>query len=249
MEYHTYTEHAVVLNADGDYRRMLKPSALFRYVEQAAADHARAYGMDDAFFKAHHTAFLVGKQTVQIRRMPLRAEKLTLVTACEQCKKGSMKRVTWILDEADRELAMVDSRWIVVDTTVERIVRQPGWTTPGFWNADVAEELPQLVHKSKDLLSAGTHLASYSLCDLNRHVNNASYLDIACDVLPPEAFEAGPLRFASVKYHREIPMGSAFEVQYAPSNGGWYVVGRRGEHMAFECYLEFGEAEPVKAKE
>ena len=181
--------------------------------------------------------------------MPLRAEKLTLVTACEQCKKGSMKRVTWILDEAGRELAMVDSRWIVVDTTVERIVRQPGWTTPGFWNADVAEELPQLVHKSKDLLSAGTHLASYSLCDQNRHVNNALYLDIACDVLPPEAFEAGPLRFASVKYHREIPMGSAFEVQYAPSNGGWYVVGRRGEHMAFECYLEFGEAEPVEAKE
>ena len=249
MEYHTYTEHAMVLNADGDYRRMLKPSALFRYVEQAAADHARAYGMDDAFFKAHHTAFLVGKQAVQIRRMPLRAEKITLVTACEQCKKGSMKRVTWILDEAGGELAMVDSRWIVVDTTVERIVRQPGWTTPGFWNEDVAEELPQLVHKSKDLLSAGTHLASYSLCDLNRHVNNALYLDIACDVLPPEAFEAGPLRLASVKYHREIPMGSAFEVQYAPSNGGWYVVGRRGEHMAFECYLECGEAEPVKAEE
>ena len=44
-------------------------------------------------------------------------------------------------------------------------------------------------------------------------------------------------------------MGSEFEVQYAPSNGGWYVVGRRGEHMAFECYLEFGEAEPVKEKE
>ena len=56
-----YTYHTTVLNADGDFRRMIKPSALFRYVEQAAADHARAYGMDDAFFKAHHTAFLVGK--------------------------------------------------------------------------------------------------------------------------------------------------------------------------------------------
>ena len=50
---HQYTYHTTVLNADGDFRRMIKPSALFRYVEQAAADHARAYGMDDAFFKAH----------------------------------------------------------------------------------------------------------------------------------------------------------------------------------------------------
>lgn len=46
-----YTYHTTVLNADGDFRRMIKPSALFRYVEQAAADHARAYGMDDAFLK------------------------------------------------------------------------------------------------------------------------------------------------------------------------------------------------------
>ena len=65
-------------------------------MEQAAADHARAYGMDDAFFKAHHTAFLVGKQAAQITRMPLRAEKLTFLTACEPCKKGSMKRLTRI---------------------------------------------------------------------------------------------------------------------------------------------------------
>ena len=69
-----YTYHTTVLNADGDFRRMLKPSALFRYVEQAAADHARAYGMDDAFFKAHHVTYLVGKQAVQITRMPRRAE-------------------------------------------------------------------------------------------------------------------------------------------------------------------------------
>ncbi len=249
MEYHTFTEPAMVLNADGDFRRMLKPSALFRYVEQAAADHARAYGMDDAFFKAHHTAFLVGKQAVQIIRMPLRAEKLKLVTACEQCKKGSMKRLTWILDEEGNELAMVDSRWIVVDTTQERILRQPSWRTPGFWNDDVLEELPQLVHKSKDLISAGTRTASYSLCDLNRHVNNSYYLDIACDAIPPEAFDAGQLRFASIKYHREIPMGSEFEVSYAPSKDGWYVVGRRGEHAAFECYLEFDESDAKKTTE
>ena len=106
-----YTYHTTVLNADGDFRRMLKPSALFRYVEQAAADHARAYDMDDAFFAARHTAFLVGKQAVEIYRMPTRGEKVTLDTACEPCKKGSMKRITHLRDEAGRELAMVDCRW------------------------------------------------------------------------------------------------------------------------------------------
>jgi len=78
-----------------------------------------------------------------------------------------------------------------------------------------------------------------TLCDLNGHVNNACYLDIACDALPLEVVKAGPLKFVSVKYHREIPLGSQVEVFYAPSADGWYVVGRREEHAAFECYLEF----------
>ena len=212
-----YTYHTTVLNADGDFRRMIKPSALFRYVEQAAADHARAYGMDDAFFKAHHTAFLVGKQAAQITRMPLRAEKLTFVTACEPCKKGSMKRLTRILDEAGKECALIDSRWIMVDTDHECILRQPSWHTPGYWNEDLEGELPQLVHKAKELTCAGSRTASYSL----------------------EVVKGGPLKFVSVKYHREIPLGSQVEVFYAPSADGWYVVGRREEHAAFECYLEF----------
>ena len=64
MELNHFTEAATVLNADCDFHRKLKPSALFRYVEQAAADHARAYCMYDDFFPARHTAFLVFKQSV-----------------------------------------------------------------------------------------------------------------------------------------------------------------------------------------
>ena len=45
-EYRSYTEQMTVLDGDSDFRRCLKPSALFRYVEQVSADHARAYGMD-----------------------------------------------------------------------------------------------------------------------------------------------------------------------------------------------------------
>lgn len=168
----------------------------------------------------------MGKQAAQITRMPLRAEKLTFVTACEPCKKGSMKRLTRILDEAGKECALIDSRWIMVDTDRECILRQPSWHTPGYWNEDLEGELPQLVHKAKELTCAGSRTASYSLCDLNGHVNNACYLDIACDALPLEVVKGGPLKFASVKYHREIPLGSQVEVFYAPSADGWYVAGR-----------------------
>lgn len=241
-EYRSYTEHMTVLDGDSDFRRCLKPSALFRYVEQVSADHARAYGMDHAFFKERHSAFLVGKQALRVWRMPGRAEKIALTTACETFKKGTMKRLTTITSETGEKLALVDCRWMAVDTEAGRILRTPGWNTPDFQNGDLPEELPQIVHKSQPLTAAGERRASYSMCDLNGHINNSLYLDIACDALPQEVVEAAPLSFASIKYHREVPMGQSVQVFYAPSKEGWYVLGRREEHAAFECYLEFGES-------
>ena len=242
-EYRSYTEQMTVLDGDSDFRCCLKPSALFRYVEQVSADHARAYGMDHAFFRERHSAFLVGKQALRVWRMPGRAEKINLTTACEAFKKGTMKRLTTITSETGEKLALVDCRWMIVDTEAGRILRTPGWTMPDFQNDDLPEELPQIVHKSQPLTAAGERRASYSMCDLNGHINNSLYLDIACDALPQEVVEAAPLSFASIKYHREVPMGQTVQVFYAPSGNGWYLLGRREEHAAFECYLEFGYRE------
>ena len=221
MEQFFYTETMTVMNADADFRSLLKPSALLRYVEQISTDHARAFGMDDQFFKDRGVTFLVGKQALKFDRVPQRAETLTLTS---------------------KEVAMVDCRWIVASLAEGRILREPGWTVENFWNDTVEGELPLQLHKCKDgLTSAGEWTAHYSQCDLNGHLNNAFYLDLVCDALPLEVMRKGPVTFASINYHREIPMGETAEVFYAPSADGWYVVGKHNGQTSFECYLEVGK--------
>ena len=239
MEQYFYTETMTVMNADADFRSLLKPSALLRYVEQISTDHARAFGMDDQFFKDRGVAFLVGKQALKFSRVPRRTEKLTLTTRAEESRRGSIKRITTVTDESGAQVAMVDCRWIVVSLAEGRILRQPGWTVAGFWNESVEGELPLQLHKCRDgLTSAGKWTAHYSLCDLNGHLNNAFYLDLVCDALPLEIVRKAPVTFASINYHREIPLGETVEVLYAPSADGWYVIGRHNGQTSFECYLE-----------
>ena len=120
-----------------------------------------------AFFRERRSVFLVGKQALRVWRMPGRAEKINLTTACEAFKKGTMKRLTTITSETGEKLALVDCRWMIVDTEAGRILRTPGWTMPDFQNDDLPEELPQIVHKSQPLTAAGERRASYSMCDLN----------------------------------------------------------------------------------
>ncbi len=239
MEPNHYIETVTVLNADADFRSLLKPSALLRYVEQVSADHARAFGMDDAFFREQGVAFLVGKQALQFTRVPRRTETLTLTTRAEESRRGSIKRITTVTDAFGAQVAMVDCRWIVVSLAEGRILRQPGWTVEDFWNENVEGELPLQLHKCRDgLIRAGEWTAHYSQCDLNGHINNAFYLDIACDALPLDVLKQGPVKFASVNYHREVPLGGKLEVLYAPSAEGWYLIGRHDGQTSFECYLE-----------
>jgi len=242
MEPNFYTETATVLNADADFRSLLKPSALLRYVEQVSADHARTFGMTDQFFKDHGVAFLVGKQALKFDRVPQRAEKLTLLTRAEASRRGSVKRITTVTDAEGKQVAMVDCRWIVVSLAEGRILREPGWTVEGFWNETVEGELPLQLHKCREgLASAGEWTVRYSQCDLNGHLNNAFYLDLVCDALPLDVVRKGPVTFASINYHREVPMGETVEVFYAPSAEGWYIIGKHNGQTSFESYLELGE--------
>ena len=242
MEPNFYTETATVPNADADFRSLLKPSALLRYVEQVSADHARTFGMTDQFFKDHGVAFLVGKQALKFDRVPQRAEKLTLLTRAEASRRGSVKRITTVTDAEGKQVAMVDCRWIVVSLAENRILREPGWTVDGFWNETVEGELPLQLHKCREgLTSAGEWTVRYSQCDLNGHLNNAFYLDLVCDALPLDVVRKGPVTFASINYHREVPMGETVEVFYAPSAEGWYIIGKHNGQTSFESYLELGE--------
>ena len=139
---------------------------------------------------------------------------------------------------------MVDSRWIMSSLEDGHILRRPDWTVEGYWNETVEEELPLLLHKRRDsLTSAGLFTARYSQCDLHYHINNAFYLDIVCDALPLEIMRDHVVKFASINYHREVPMGQQVEVFYTPSDDGWYFIAKRADKTAFECYLEL---EPVK---
>ena len=96
MEQFFYTETMTVMNADADFRSLLKPSALLRYVEQISTDHARAFGMDDQFFKDRGVTFLVGKQALKFARVPQRAETLTLTVEDTVAAKREAE-LSWLL--------------------------------------------------------------------------------------------------------------------------------------------------------
>ena len=66
---------------------------------------------------------------------------------------------------------------------------------------------------------------------------------MACDALPLEVVEQGPMRYAAVRSPRRWPLGEEMELFYGPAESedgpGWYVAGRREDKAAFELFCRF----------
>jgi len=234
-----WTEEFVVQGADADFKDRMRPSALLRYAEQTVTHQMQQYGMDDAFFKSIHAVCLLGKQALEFVRVPQRGESLTYTCIPERSTRQPASSFCVVHDAAGQVVARVDSRWILVDTRNRQIIRHPSEATESAWNETVPDQLPQIMPRATELTDGGLCRARYSLCDKNGHINNACYLDIACDTLPLEELRLRPVRCAALRYHREMPLGSEMQLRYGPIEQGWYVRGEREGHAAFEAFCKF----------
>lgn len=238
-----YTQKFTVYRHDGDHRGLVKPGALLRYAQQIATVHAEAVGLTDEVYAATHTAFVLAKLALHITRTPKVDEELTAVTQPEACKRAVNKRITRFLDAAGQEVAVVDSRWVLIDTEKRTILRKHPPEFQDFWASDVPFELPLKMQKPapESCTSLGQCTAGYSYCDMNGHMNNTRYVDVICDALPWSVWDTAQLRDLRIFYHREVPRGESFALSCLQTEDNrWYFSGERDGKSAFEAEMVFG---------
>lgn len=235
-----FTCQRTVLQEHCDFNDNMRPAALLHAVQQVGTDHCNSIGMTPAFYKEHHTAFLLAKQVLEIYRTPTLGETLTYMTRPEMPRRAIYKRLHRIEDEAGLPVAEVDSRWVLVDVDTRRILRHmPEEVNLYAWPEPIDEELSLTIAKAAEMEASVEQVARYSLCDQNGHLNNASWLDVLCDALPIEQMQSAPLSRAAINYHWEVPMGHEFTLSRGRVKGGWYLNGQRDGRCCIEAELDF----------
>ena len=238
----TYTQTYTICRHDGDHHGNAKPGALLRYGQQIATMHAEAAGLNDELYAATHTAYVLAKLALHIDRTPRVDETLTVTTRPERCKRAVNKRITFFYDAAGQQVAVLDSRWVLIDTDKRLILRKHPEAFNDCWAEDVPFELPMKMLKAapEDCAPAGEYTATYSRCDMNGHMNNTRYVDILCDALPWNVWDEGEVRDLKVYYHREVPRGESFALLQAQTGEKqYYFCGQREEKAAFEASITF----------
>jgi acyl-ACP thioesterase len=209
-------------NRDVDYYRRLRLSRMMELFQEASIAHTEALGAGREKTLDKGLLWTVFQQRTWIYRLPEYDEEIVVLSWPGKMQHVLFPRFYRIEDTKGNLLAEGSALWILTDSTSRRMV------FPEKYGIEVPEEitgmeceLPCVVRKEKTEHEA-LFTVPYSWCDLNRHMNNTRYYDLAEDTLPFDVHAQTPKEICC-EYINEIPYGTQLKVEWIQKDGTWYL--------------------------
>ena len=211
-------------NKDVELHRRLRTSVLFELMQEASIRHTEELGMGREMTLDRGLLWMVTLQRAEITRMPEYDELITLESWPGDTMHLLFPRYYRVLDEKGNTLVSASALWALVDQETRRMVfpDRYGILIKGEKTGDeIALPSPPLRAK-EGAVSAFT--VPYSYVDLNGHMNNTRYFDLAEDRIPAAA-EGHPLRSIAVEYANEAKLGDELSVMVEQQDNMYRISG------------------------
>lgn len=217
-----------------------KPSTLLYFVQEAAGIHCGQLGVDEQALLPKHLFWAVTRNRVQVTRLPMLGETITVETWPMPTTKVAYPRSVVAYDAKDNELFRSISLWVLMDD------RTRGMILPGASGITVDGTLtgtelaaPRAI-ASRPMSRQKTETVGFSLLDKNGHMNNTRYLDWVADLLPSEFHKANPVTEFTVCYMSEVKEGDEVTLSHELTDGPVLTVDAScGESRMFSVQVLF----------
>lgn len=239
----TFAKEITVLEPECDVNKKMSVSNIMRHAQQMGSDHICKKGINYNRMYKDGMAFVVSKMLITIARRPTFGERLLLTTIPKQPKGVQFVRDTIFETLEGEKLVEVSISWVLVDPTTHRILRPNAFEIYGFDMFPNDGESITSYKIKKPEQSGILHMrqVKYSDIDYNRHVNNAIYADIVCDLVPQETMLYKEPESFGIIYHKEAVLNQIIELEVTPSWSGlsFYVGGLVAGNRCFEAEIRF----------
>ena len=224
-------------NKDVNLHRRLRTSRLFELMQEASIRHTEEMGMGRTMTLDRGLLWMVTLQRAGIARMPEYDELITLESWPGRTMHLLFPRYYRVLDEAGTPLLSASALWALVDQETRRMI------FPDRYGVVVEGEVTgsETALPSPPRRAKGDELARFkvpfSYVDLNGHMNNTRYFDLAEDLIPAAA-EGRSLREITVEYAAEARLGDEIRVSL-DTDGSSFCLSGDTEKKIFRMIMEY----------
>jgi acyl-ACP thioesterase len=190
----------------------LRPAGVLYFAQEAAGGHCRLLGVDWDTLSKRQLFWAVLRYRVEISRLPMLGEKITVETWPMPTTRTAFPRSTVAYDAEGNELFRCIGLWVLMDSQRRSMV------LPGRSGIDLigTSRGTELMVPGSLMPIAGEHVTArqvvYSELDRNLHMNNTRYMDWVADLLPGAFHKDRPVRAFTVCYLDEATEGQKVDL-------------------------------------
>lgn len=209
-----YKKEYEIRSYECDERGTLRLRSLFNLFQDLADEHADKMGVGYHFCIRHQIGWIGGYYHIQIEKMPVWTQKITLRTWPSKSTGVTGIREFEMCDEAGHILVRASSQWVLVDIVRKR----PVSVQKHIGSYDLIEErsVPSSFEKIQGLEKNDLEIVEVIRrddIDINKHVNNAVYPSWILDALPKGYLEDHCLSELRIQFKQSAKMGDVICVK------------------------------------
>jgi acyl-ACP thioesterase len=212
-------EQFKIRNYEVDADKTLSLHHLLNYFQEVASNHAAMLGwsyndmLEKGFFWA------LSRMELEFVRLPKWGETVRVQTWAKGTEKFFAVRDFLILDSEGNELVRASSVWLVVEIATKRPKRA----------SIIMDKIPNLTEKHalrinleklaplENEIFEMERKANFSELDLNKHVNNAKYINWLIDCFPADYLESKTLQKLTLQFTSETKAGDSVVLKLTES--------------------------------
>ena len=224
-----------------------KPAVLLYFAQEAAGGHCQLLGVDWDTLAQKDLFWAVIRQRVQVTRLPMRGETITVQTWPMPATRTAYPRATVGYDANGNELFRVMGLWVLMNLKTRAMVLpgKSGVEVPGILRGNELAAPTSLAPAPYE--NSVTRNVHYTLLDRNGHMNNTHYMNWLDDLLPAAFHQEHPVKDFTVCYQSEALENQEITLDWQLSEEGLLQVNAHrektdvssGKDRVFSAQMQF----------
>lgn len=216
----------------------MRLSSVLKHQEQAGEIHlSEDFGYDYNTIRKNGVVFVLINTSVKIHRMPRMAENISMKTWNKELKGLKFFRgYNWYSKDGELLIESI-SAFVLVSANEHKIVKPValGFELPEETDRETSLQNPSKTHIPQEMDLIGEKRVSFSMLDINNHLNNALYADLLVDFITME--QALNLKQITLDYVKEAVFEDTIKIYSKTIDNVIYLKGEVNGEICFRASI------------
>ncbi|MBP5225456.1 MAG: hypothetical protein J6Z38_07760 [Lachnospiraceae bacterium] len=223
-----YEQKLKIRSIDAGMDRRLRLSVLLSLIQESAIAHTEELGMGREKTLDKGLLWIVTMENIRIERLPEYDEEVTLRTWPGKTMHLLFPRYFELRDETGTPIVRASAIWSLIDEKTRGLIfpEKFGIVIEG---QETGEEIPLPAPIRTGPCTEGrSFTVPYSFIDLNGHMNNTRYADLAEDCIHEET-KTQRLKSLRLEFLREVRLNEELSLSWGHEDEKWFLTGASGK--------------------